>query len=214
MTWHSADVVRVTNGAFGGCKWALYDMVCDYFTDNELWENGKIDRYGHKHPYFENITFHLWHSMNSKYSAAGYAIKNKCEHFCRDRGNVFIQCFLNAYYHNSLEIAIKCTETFEQLWQQLLEYFNMRKEKFMERQKAEIDIAKQTGIANKKTPQSHGGVANLLKVLTKTMEKQGADIKNIAKMQYAICKQAGIYIPDEFLTDVAVMLEATGGVIE
>ena len=57
-------------------------------------------------------------------------------------------------------------------------------------------------------PQSHGGVANLLKVLTKTMEKQGADITNIAKMQYAICKQAGIYIPDEFLTDVAVMLDA------
>lgn len=53
-------------------------------------------------------------------------------------------------------------------------------------------------------PQSHGGVANLLKTLTKTMEKQGADIKNIAKVQYAVCIQAGIYIPDEFLMDVAI----------
>lgn len=57
---------------------------------------------------------------------------------------------------------------------------------------------------------THGGVANLLKVLTKTMEKQGADIRSIAKVQYAICKQAGILIPDEFIEDVAVVLCAEG----
>ena len=38
------------------------------------------------------------------------------------------------------------------------------------------------------------------------MEKQGADIKSIAKVQYAVCMQAGIYIPDEFIEDVAVAL--------
>lgn len=37
-----------------------------------------------------------------------------------------------------------------------------------------------------------------------TREKQGADIKNIAKVLYAVCIQAGIYIPDEFLMDVAI----------
>ena len=55
-----------------------------------------------------------------------------------------------------------------------------------------------------KTPQSHGGVANLLKVLTKTMHERGSGIDTIAKVQYAVCVQAGIYIPDEFLTDVLV----------
>ena len=38
------------------------------------------------------------------------------------------------------------------------------------------------------------------------MEKQGASIESIAKVQYAICVQAGIYIPDEFLLDVATAL--------
>ena len=71
----------------------------------------------------------------------------------------------------------------------------------------EIDIAKVKEMSTKKTPQSHGGVANLLKVLTQTMQKQGADIRNIAKVQYAICVQAGIYIPDEFIRDVAVCLD-------
>ena len=47
----------------------------------------------------------------------------------------------------------------------------------------------------------------MLKVLTKTMEKQGSDITSIAKVQYAICVQAGIYIPDEFIRDVAVTLD-------
>ena len=58
---------------------------------------------------------------------------------------------------------------------------------------------------------THGGIANLLKVLTKTMEKQGADIRSIAKVQYTICRQAGILIPDEFIEDVAVVLTAEGG---
>lgn len=69
------------------------------------------------------------------------------------------------------------------------------------------DIQGIRGLSARKTPQSHGGVANLLKVLTKTMEKQGSDIASIAKVQYAVCVQAGIYIPDEFIRDVAVTLD-------
>ena len=69
------------------------------------------------------------------------------------------------------------------------------------------DIQEIRGLSARKTPQSHGGVANLLKGLTKTMEKQGSDIASIAKVQYAICVQAGIYIPDEFIRDVAVTLD-------
>lgn len=65
-----------------------------------------------------------------------------------------------------------------------------------------------------KLPQSHGGVANLLKVLTKTMATRGASIHTIAKVQYAVCMQAGIYIPDEFLTDVLVAADILEGDVE
>lgn len=74
-------------------------------------------------------------------------------------------------------------------------------------EQTETDIQKWKEACLSSKPQSHGGVANLLKVLTKTMEKQGADIQNIAKVQYAVCVQAGIYIPDEFIRDVAVTLD-------
>lgn len=48
---------------------------------------------------------------------------------------------------------------------------------------------------------SYTGVASLLKILTKTMELQGAYISTIAEVQYSVCKQAGIDIPEEFITD-------------
>lgn len=39
------------------------------------------------------------------------------------------------------------------------------------------------------------------------MEKQGESIQSVARVQYAIRMQAGIYMPDEFIEDVAVALE-------
>ena len=67
-----------------------------------------------------------------------------------------------------------------------------------------IDVKKGELKRQGKMPQSHGGVANLLKVLTQTMKAQGSSIKTIAKVQYTVCIQAGIYIPEEFITDVLV----------
>ena len=69
-----------------------------------------------------------------------------------------------------------------------------------------VSEAKKQILESGKQPNSHGGVANLLKTLTKTMEKQGASIQSIAKVKYTICMQAGIYIPDEFIEDVAIAL--------
>ena len=83
--------------------------------------------------------------------------------------------------------------------------FTKSKEESCENMKT--DIQEIRSLSTRKTPQSHGGVANLLKVLTKTMEKQGSDITSIAKVQYAVCVQAVIYIPDEFIRDVAVTLD-------
>ena len=73
-------------------------------------------------------------------------------------------------------------------------------------EKINQEIIKMSGVPAK-APSSHGGVANLLKVLTKTMIQRGASLDTIAKIQYAVCTQAGIYIPNEFLTDVAVALD-------
>jgi hypothetical protein len=83
-------------------------------------------------------------------------------------------------------------------------WFEGRRKTFLENMNKEI--IKMTGNPAK-TPSSHGGVANLLKVLTKTMLQRGASLDTIAKTQYAICTQAGIYIPSEFLTDVSVALD-------
>ena len=92
-----------------------------------------------------------------------------------------------------------------------LAFFNERRKKFMEKTEA-LTAKTVSELAIKgKLPQSHGGVANLLKVLTKTMKEQGSGINTIAKMQYAICIQAGIYVIPDFLTDVLVADEIMKG---
>ena len=81
----------------------------------------------------------------------------------------------------------------------------------MEQEEKALATAMAAGLAQGKSPSSHGGVANLLRVLTKTMIAQGSSILSIAKMQYAVCVQAGIMLPNEFLTDVLVANDMTEG---
>ena len=112
--------------------------------------------------------------------------------------------YLRKAWGNDIRKAMETTGSYNALHQHWLDYFSERKEQFMSDTK-QLIAQTNTDMAKKiKTPQSHGGVANLLKVLTKTMKEQGSGIENIAKMQYAICTQAGIYIIPEFLTDVLV----------
>jgi len=109
--------------------------------------------------------------------------------------------------YGTIEDAMRQTGTFSKLFDGFLEDFSKERIKFMEDMQALIDNAKQTALSQKRSkgvPRSHGGVANLLKVLTQTMKAQGSSIKTIAKVQYAVCMQAGILIPDEFITDVLV----------
>lgn len=90
-----------------------------------------------------------------------------------------------------------------------LNWFKQKRRELRHKMTTELQVINENLVlAKQKTVQSHGGVANLLKVLTKTMEKQGADIRSIAKVQYTICRQAGILIPDEFIEDVAVIVNA------
>lgn len=120
-----------------------------------------------------------------------------------------ISFFLFDMHGCCIETAMNKTENFETLWSQFLLWFDQKRRDF--RMTFNITDSKKQILENGKRPNSHGGVANLLKVLTKTMEKQGASIENIAKVQYTICMQAGIYIPDEFIEDVAIALYIEDG---
>lgn len=112
--------------------------------------------------------------------------------------------FFYDLYNGDIENAINVSGSFKQLWDEFQIWFDEKRRDF--RMTFDITDSKKQILENGKRPLSHGGVANLLKTLTKTMEKQGSSIESIAKVQYTICMQAGIYIPDEFIEDVAVAL--------
>lgn len=155
--------------------------------------------------YFQGSSWYQysWWNGGQKWGLA-YFIHGKCERYFEDNSEKIISNFLHDTY-GTIKTAVLQTDSFMKLAEEFQSWFDERRTKFMEQTDTDIQKWKETCAASK--PQSHGGVANLLKVLTKTMEKQGADIANIAKVQYAVCVQAGIYIPDEFVRDVAVTLD-------
>lgn len=114
------------------------------------------------------------------------------------------EAFIEDEYCGDLTLAMMLTGTFDALFGEFLSYFAKRREKFMEQTDQALQLQRAGLEKQRKAPQSHGGVANLLKILTRTMQQQGSSIYTIAKVQYAVCTQAGIYIPEEFMTDVLV----------
>ena len=122
-------------------------------------------------------------------------------------GAYLCDCMVNNEFFGNWEEAMRHYGTFNAMFEGFKKYYSMRKDLFMS--ETEELIREQTGKPPKimKSPSSHGGVANLLKVLTKTMSEQGSSIRTIAKVQYAICTQAGIFVPEEFITDVLVATE-------
>ena len=130
--------------------------------------------------------------------------RDKCVAFFNQKSSFLCLIYLTQKYDGDLESAMTQTGKFEVLYQEFLNWFDDKRREFQ--MQFNVSEAKKQMLENGKRPSSHGGVANLLKTLTKTMEKQGASIQSIAKVQYTICMQAGIYIPDEFIEDVAVAL--------
>jgi len=116
--------------------------------------------------------------------------------------------------YGDLETAMRQTVKFSVLFNTFLEDFAYRRNKFMEQTNDLLNIKKGELKRQGKLPQSHGGVANLLNVLTQTMKAQGSSIKTIAKVQYTVCIQAGIYIPEEFITDVLVSANIEEGALK
>ena len=129
---------------------------------------------------------------------------DKCVAFFDKNAEKICVVFIKEKYHGDVEYAMFKTMEFTILYQKFLDWFSDERREFQ--MQFNVSEAKKQMLENGKRPNSHGGVANLLKTLTKTMEKQGASIQSIAKVQYTICMQAGIYIPDEFIEDVAVAL--------
>lgn len=125
--------------------------------------------------------------------------------FFEDNALIIIGFFFKERYGGKTQNAMDSENFFSNLAGKFFDWFGEKRRDFQ--MEFDVSEAKKQMLQNGKRPNSHGGVANLLKTLTKTMEKQGASIQSIAKVQYAICMQAGIYIPDEFIEDVAVALE-------
>lgn len=138
----------------------------------------------------------------------GHGRKTRVHDLCRkyfdEKSDNLVILFFSDLYNGEIENAMKQTSDFKSLWNKFQEWFDQKRRDF--RMTFDITDSKKQILENGKRPNSHGGVANLLKVITKTMEKQGTSIENIAKVQYTIYMQAGIYIPDEFIEDVAVEL--------
>ena len=123
-----------------------------------------------------------------------------------------IDAWLRQCWKNDLRAAMAHFGSYSKLYENFMQYFSDRRDRFLEQEeKAIAQAAKTANLMNGSVPKSHGGVANLLKVLTKTMIAQGSSILTIAKVQYAICIQAGIMLPNEFLTDVLVADEMMEG---
>ena len=129
---------------------------------------------------------------------------DKCVAFFDKNAEKICTAFIGEEYHGDVEYAMFKTMDFMVLFQKFLNWFADKRREFQ--MQFDVSEAKKQMLENGKRPNSHGGVANLLKTLTKTMEKQGASIQSIAKVQYTVCMQAGIYIPDEFIEDVAIAL--------
>lgn len=221
--WNEINLVEHP-GSIGAARYTIMHMVEDEIKKHEppivTLKNGiresvkrEPDEIWKKHiAYMENFEWYKWYSLRvGKHQDGTARLRTDCEHYIRDNSETLILKFL-LYTHKTIEKAILETESLTELWNEFEEWFSEKKREFMEKTNAEIvkAIENKTGVAVSKKPHSCGGIANLLKVLTKTMQQQGADIRTIAKVQYAICTQNGVYIPDEFLTDVAVVLDGEG----
>ena len=196
------------------CAPTLYDAANEVFMDKcvrgrpvlkgEPFRENEWDR---KYDYYFDgsmaLRFVPYHIGKCRWGYT-YFLHGRCENYFESHSREIVNIYLEKRW-GSIESAIMNTKCFLELCTDFTEWFDERRKDFLKEMEAAIAEIKKFQMSEK--PQSHGGVANLLKVLTKTMEKQGADIKNIAKVQYAVCIQAGIYIPDDFVQDVAVAME-------
>lgn len=217
--WVTVNLKDEGDSVVGAIKYPLIKMVEDTFKAHEppivtikkkgVKVNRESDAIWNKHKdYMTEFSWYRWNIYRGGQATLKTKMMIRCDNIMKDHGEGMIKLFL-VYTYKSIENAILQTENLTQLWNEFLGWFDKWKEEYMSKVRAELtkEIEKKTGVAISKKPHSCGGVANLLRVLTKTMHEQGADIKSIAKMQYSVCLQQGVWLPDEFITDVATVLD-------
>lgn len=157
------------------------------------------------------FTPYVFINEKTRYSK-GVRTRYKCEKYMHEHIGDLAEHACIAKYGN-VKRAILETSTWIELWNDFEDWFEEKRKRFMVKmddQIAEIMSKKEVVTGKSRKPAPVGAVANLCKELRRTMELQGADITSIAKVEYAVCVQNGLYIPDEFLTDVAVALDVEG----
>ena len=189
---------------------AIYDMANDYFSEREKVPIRLKNRDAYSSDYAKASGRSPWFDYPQYYfpkwttRGATNELDAKCESwFFKNCGSMITGMFHANGWKNIGE-AISNTKDYKELCNTWDKWFERKKEGFMKKQNEEIIELK--GVPAKVSG-SHGGVANLLKILTKTMTQRGASLDTVAKVQWSVCRQAGIYIPSEFLTDVAVALD-------
>lgn len=185
----------------------LYDMANEYFNTLDMNIFTRSDKRAFVNKYMGKVTLYFPKRIKSRKEN----IDGLCEYWFKNNCERLIQGFFDVNGYKDIQGAINQTDHIHELFSGWDEFFERKRENFMAKQNKEIMLSK--GVPAR-VPSSHGGVANLLKILTRTMQQQGADIRNIAKVQYAVCKQAGIYIPSAFITDVAVALDFNNAIEE
>ena len=131
--------------------------------------------------------------------------------YFNDNADKIFAGYVRDRFNGDLRSGMIRMGSFNTLLDDYMAFFAERRKTHLEKEQRELATTTGTSVSHRKIPQSHGGVANLLKVLTKTMVEQGSTIQTIAKVQYAVCIQAGIALPNEFLTDVLVAEEIING---
>ena len=131
--------------------------------------------------------------------------------YFNDNSEKIFQGYVRDRFGGDLRSGMIQLRDYNSLRDDYIRYFGERRKKHLEQEQKALEAASTALTGRGRIPQSHGGVANLLKVLTKTMTAQGSSIQSIAKVQYAVCIQAGIALPTEFLTDVLVAEEIVNG---
>ena len=112
-----------------------------------------------------------------------YQTRQKAWVWFNEHANSLRDHYIKARYRGSMESAMNDSGTFTDLFDGFYDYFAERRNDFMEKTNELIEQRKNELARMGKHPQSHGGVANLLKVLTKTMHEQGNSIYTIAEEQ-------------------------------
>ena len=201
----------------GLCRPNIYDK-CRSITGKEpvVKLRGKITHWDYEGFYGYTDRFVVYEQGYVKKlmrQPSGSPMRKAAGLFAR-RGEIICDTYVRERF-GDWETAIRQSGTFTNLINGFESYFNERKTLFMEKTNEIIEqMPKQMTKDGRIRTNSHGGVANLLKVLTRTMHEQGSNIRTIAKVQYAVCTQAGIYIPDEFITDVLVAADINPNVFD